>query len=58
MQVNLSERFPALTPLNLRREKAREVFLMISRFNIYARKKKKAEKRGNIIRRPAGDNWF
>lgn len=59
MEINLSERFPAMTPLTLRREKAREVFLLMNRFNRYNRKKKKSQKNGKkIIRRPAGDNWF
>ena len=59
MEVNLCEKFPALTPLSLRREKAREVFTMIARFNRYSKRKKKREKGGKkIIRRPASDNWF
>ena len=62
MQVNLCDRFTGLTPLELRREKAREVFILIHRYNIYAAreaKKKKRTKNGKqIIRRPAGDDWF
>jgi len=59
MQMNLSERFPSMTPLTLRREKAREVFLLLNRFHRYSKKKKKEFKNGQrIIRRPAGDNWF
>jgi hypothetical protein len=59
MEMVLSERFPAMTPLTLRREKAREVFLLISRYNRYSKKQRKKQKNGkNIIRKPAGDNWF
>ena len=57
MQMNLSERFPALSPLSLRREKAREVFILLSRYNRYARKLRRSGGK-KIIRKPAGDNWF
>jgi hypothetical protein len=56
MAVNLSERFPSMTPLTLRREKAREVFLLISRYNRYS--KKQSKPKSQVIRRPAGDDWF
>lgn len=55
MEVNLCERFSGVTPFSIRREKAREVFILLKRFNRYARKKKGKK---TIIRRPAGDNWF
>lgn len=59
MEMNLSERFPSMTPLTLRREKAREVFLLINRYNRYSAKEKKKQKNGKrIIRKPAGDDWF
>jgi hypothetical protein len=59
MEMSLSERFYAMTPLTLRREKAREVFLLISRYNKYSKKNEKKQKNGKkIIRKPAGDNWF
>ena len=60
IEVNLCERFPAMTPLTLRKEKAREVFILIKRYNRYSKKQKKEAKSGGkkIIRRPAGDNWF
>jgi hypothetical protein len=56
MEVNLCDRFVAFTPLQLRREKAREVFILIKRFNIYSKKQKKKKKK--IIKKPAGDSWF
>lgn len=59
MEMNLSERFPSMTPLMLRREKAREVFLLINRYNRYSAKEKEKQKNGKrIIRKPAGDDWF
>ena len=68
MQMNLCERFPAMTPLTLRREKAREVFLLISRLNTHSEYNKQPNesptptptvKNGQkVIRKPAGDNWF
>lgn len=59
LQMNLCERFPAMTPLVLRREKAREVFLLLVRYNRYAKKQKKSDSGGKrVIRKPAGDNWF
>lgn len=58
MEMNLSERFPSMTPLTLRKEKAHEVFLLLNRFNRYSRKKEKQENGKRIIRRPAGDDWF
>ena len=58
MQMGLCERFPALTPLRLRREKAREVFILISRYNIYSARQQKNAGKPKIIRRPAPDTWF
>lgn len=58
MEVMLCERFPAFTPISLRREKATEVFNLITRYNIYSAKKQKNAKKPKIIRRPAGDDWF
>lgn len=59
MEVGLCDRFPALTPLSLRREKAREVFILIGRYNAYAKRQKRSGgKQETMIRRPAGDDWF
>jgi hypothetical protein len=58
MEVTLCERFPAFTPLNLRREKLREVLKLIVRFNKYSAKKQKNANKPKIIRRPASDTWF
>lgn len=58
--VSLSERFPSMNPLTIRRARAHEIFLLISRLGTYIEKENKSRDRnGNrIIRRPAGDNWF
>lgn len=57
MEMAISERFPALSPLKMRREKASEVFLFIRRLNEYnSRQNKKGGKK--VIKRPAGDDWF
>lgn len=56
LELNLCERFPALTPFQIRREKASEVFLLVKRIN--ENNKKETIKKSNKIRRPAGDNWF
>jgi len=58
LQVNLCERFTSLTPINLRREKAREVFLLINRYNKYSMREQRNSKKKRVIRKPAGDNWF
>ena len=60
MQVTLCQSFPAFTPLTLRREKAREVFMLLTRYSRYLRRQKRnTTKSGKkIIRRPASDTWF
>ena len=61
LTVSLCERFPAYTPTGIRKTPAKEVFLMIRRLNGYLAKKEKEkskkEKKGTMVRRPAGDNW-
>lgn len=54
MEVSLCERFPALSPFDVREKRLCDVFLLIRRLNNHDRKKKKHTK----IRRPAGDDWF
>ena len=58
----LCERYPALTPFAVRRERAREVILLINRTNTHPKAKREkngqeVDSRGRI-RRPAGDDWF
>ena len=61
MEVNLSDRFHALTPIVIRQTKASEIFLLIRRMYIYNDKKKANEDPvtgQQVIRRPAPDTWF
>lgn len=65
----MSERFPALTPFRIRREKCSEVLLLVSRLRTYDDRETMKEAGGGesitttqtgerIIRRPATDSWF
>ena len=66
MTVTISDRFPALSPFAVRREKARNVFKLMGGLAKYERKKS-GLKDGDqvrmvngqrIIYRQAGDDWF
>ena len=58
--MSICERFPGTTPIQIRREPAREVFLLIRRMTKHSDREKKDRKPGGkkVIRRPAGDDWF
>lgn len=58
MELGLCERFPSLTPFQIRREKAKEVFLLIKRLKQSNINKKETNGKPNVIRRRAGDDWF
>lgn len=66
LDVMICEKFPALTPLSLRRERAADVFELISNLIDYlerenirkAKEIKRGGKKRNVIRVPAGDDWF
>jgi hypothetical protein len=53
-----------LDPLSIREKKAREVFLLIKRFNKYNKTNRKdsgrtsGENNVKVIRKQAGDDWF
>lgn len=50
-----------MTPLTIRREKARDFFTLVVRYNNYSDKQQKKAAQPNkpkIIRRPASDTWF
>lgn len=57
MEVGLCERFPALSPFTVRRTRASEVFLLMRRMQTYQKDKPQKGKK-DVIRRPAGDDWF
>lgn len=58
MEVSISEQFPGLSPFTIRREKATEVFLLMRRLSNYNQYQAINSGKKNIIRRPAGDDWF
>lgn len=59
MEVSISERFPSLNPVEIRKTRASEIFLLIKRLGRKNRREaKNKNKKQNITRRPAGDNWF
>lgn len=68
--MTLCERFPALTPFEIREKSVYEVFLLINRLNAYGKRQKKGSKGSKgvsetrnkqgetVIRRPASDDWY
>lgn len=62
MEISLCDRFPAYTPTSLRRERAREVFILINRYSKYSKKENDSKTSDttnvSVQRKPAGDNWF
>jgi hypothetical protein len=54
MKISICDRFPAMTPLSIRHERAIDVFRLVGQMSRYEKRKKKPK----IIRRPAGDDWF
>lgn len=58
-EVGICERFSALSPFEIRRTRANEVFLLMRRLDEYNRRQKKNTRNGKpVVRKPAGDNWF
>lgn len=49
-----------MSPVQIRRENAKEIFLLIRRLNRFSARENKIAANGGkrIIRRPAGDDWF
>lgn len=61
MQLSICDRFPSLSPFDVRKQRFCEVFLLIRRLTESNKNKKKNtnKKTGQkIIRKPAGDDWF
>ncbi|MCQ2059797.1 MAG: hypothetical protein MJY71_08240 [Bacteroidaceae bacterium] len=60
LEVGLCERFPALSPFDIRRERLHEFCVLVNRLNDYTkRESKNRDKNGHQkIRRKAGDDWF
>ena len=57
IEVGICERFPALSPLSMRRERVNDVFRLISQYSNYAWKNTNSNGK-QVIRRRAGDDWF
>jgi hypothetical protein len=66
MTILICDRFK-IDPIYIRKQKAREVFLLMRRLNNYYDKEKtnkninqttKTVNGKTVIERPAGDNWF
>ena len=64
MEISIVERFPALSPFDVRRERASEIFLLLRRMAKYNENQSKQKKKNGanggkkVIRRKAGDDWF
>ena len=54
--VSVSDRFPSLNPLSLRRVQMGEFCIFARDLLSYQKRSKRAER--NRDRRPAGDSWF
>ena len=64
MELVLSERFPSMTPITIRKEKNGEVFKLIKRLGEHIQRDKEingeiVEYHGRrVLKKKAGDNWF
>lgn len=64
LQLTLCERFPALTPFEIRKQRAYEVFLLVRRLNTQPKKEQPKNAtpgttvKNGEIRRPASDDWY
>ena len=54
----LCESYGGLDPLKLLDYPAEDVFDLINNMIAYNNRNKKQNSNNNVIRRPAGDNWF
>lgn len=54
--MEICNRFPNVTPFTIRKEKIKEVFLLVRRLRDYDNREKPKQK--NIRRKPASDSWF
>ena len=61
MELSICERFPSLSPFDVRQKKAYDVFLLmrrLSNYNGYQDDNKKVKNGKTVIRKRAGDDWF
>lgn len=57
MVIGFSEVFPSINPIHIRYDRLIDVIRLQNRLNRYASRKKSQSKKGNVIMRPASDNW-
>ena len=55
--MGLCGQFPCKSPIEIRKERAHEVFSLVRRLNDYNHRQKVNKGEVNV-RRQAGDNWF
>lgn len=61
MQLSICDRFPSMSPFDIRKQRFSEVFLLIRRLTENNKNKKKninAKTGQRIIRKKANDDWF
>lgn len=61
MQLSICDRFPSVSPFDIRKQRFSEVFLLIRRLtesNKYKKKNINSKTGQRVIRRKAGDDWF
>ena len=60
LEMEICNRFPTVNPFSIRKEKMREIFLLVRRLRIYdeANNQNNKNKRKKQIRRTASDSWF
>lgn len=58
IELSISERFPSLSPFDVRKQRASEVFLLVRRLNNRTTKQNAQAGKKKVIRRKAGDDWF
>lgn len=57
LEMGICGQFPCMSPIDVRRERAIEVFQLVRRLNDYnSRRDTRSGER--VVRRHAGDNWF
>lgn len=58
MIFDFCEHFQGATPFSVRRERARDFFEIFLALAKRIRKQSKQKNKPQVIRKPAGDNWF
>lgn len=56
LQCVICDRFPSLSPIQLRKESFHEVILLVTRLTKHNKQSK--QKDSDVIYKPASDNWY